>query len=62
MLMRDGEIIICLVEETAREEEAAAGWHQKTRTPHRDVGNKNTDIHDKQKIHNQIIYMLIASV
>ena len=25
-------------EETAREE--AAGWHQKTRTPHRDVGNK----------------------
>ena len=25
-------------EETAREEEEAAGWRQKTRTPHRDVG------------------------
>ena len=27
-------------EETAREEKAEAGWHQKTRTPHRDVGKK----------------------
>ena len=37
-------------EETAREEEAeaaeeeAAGCHQKTRTPHRDVGNRKPDL------------------
>ena len=39
----DGEMIICLMEETAREEEKeAAGWRQKTRTPHRDVGKNTT--------------------
>ena len=34
-------MMICMME-TAREEEEeeAAGWHQKTRTPHRDVGKK----------------------
>ena len=37
-------MMICMMEtareEEEEEEEEAAGWHQKTRTPHRDVGNK----------------------
>ena len=36
-------MMICMMEtareEEEEEEEEAAGWHQKTRTPHRDVGN-----------------------
>ena len=35
-------------EEEEEEEEEAAGWHQKTRTPHRDVGNY-TSISPKQQ-------------